>query len=107
MNKVKRYAWCTRLAVMAAVFLFSAAMVVRMLTKDKLAGYWELDQATAYEFNGHGRGILRLPLNSYTFRYYMDDAELNLDFDDDTVADSVCIYTPTWSSTTTPARCSV
>ena len=67
-------------------------MTIRMFTRDELAGQWALDQTTVYEFDGHGRGTLQLPLNSYDFSYRRNEQELTIDFDDDTATDNVYSY---------------
>ena len=92
-NPIGRFAWHVLFFVMIALFLFSAAMIVRMFTRDELAGQWALDQITVYEFDGHGRGTLQLPLNSYDFSYRRNEQELTIDFDEDTATDNVYSYT--------------
>jgi hypothetical protein len=77
------------LAVLAVVFVLSAAMVARgLLRHDALKGTWTLDESTAYVFDGKGGGMLRLPMGSYAFSYTIEDNLVTLDFADESLSDA-------------------
>ena len=77
------------LAVLAVVFVLSAAMVARgLLRHDALKGTWTLDESTAYVFDGKGGGTLRLPMGSYAFSYTIEDNIVTLDFADEALTDA-------------------
>ena len=88
-RRLRRRAYRAFLAVLAVVFLVSLVMILRGLpTEDKLKGAWTLDESTAYEFDGKGRGTLRLPLGSYAFSYTVEYNVVTLDFEDEDVTNA-------------------
>lgn len=54
-------------------------------------GEWVYDEYTKYEFDGAGNGCMRLEDLHYPYTYTVDDNELKIDFEDDSVRD--CSYT--------------
>jgi len=77
------------LAVLAVVFVLSAAMVAReLLRHDALKGTWTPDESTDYTFDGQGGGTLRLPMGSHAFSYTIEDNVVTLDFADEALTDA-------------------
>ena len=59
----------------------------------ELEGIWKLDDITAYEFDGHDRGVMLTAVDNYTFAYTAQDGKLNIDFDYEGATDSEYTYT--------------
>ena len=88
-RRLRRRMYRVLLAVLAVVFVLSAAMVARELLKhDALKGTWTLDESTAYVFDGKGSGTLHLPMGSYAFSYTIEDNIVTLDFADEALTDA-------------------
>lgn len=88
-RRLRRRVYRVLLAVLAVVFVLSAAMVARgLLRHDALKGTWTLDESTAYVFDGKGSGTLHLPMESYAFSYTMEANIVTLDFADETLTDA-------------------
>ena len=60
---------------------------------DALAGKWDFDGTTAYEFDGKGVGTMVLPSVSYDFKYEINGNELYIDFINESVHDSTYSFT--------------
>ena len=60
---------------------------------DVLAGKWDFDGTTAYEFDGNGVGTMVLPSVSYDFKYEINGNELYIDFINESVHDSTYSFT--------------
>lgn len=60
---------------------------------DGLQGTWDYDGNTVYQFDGKGRGALRLPLTSYDFSYEIRGDQLHIDFSDEAVHDGSYAFT--------------
>ena len=62
--------------------------------KDALAGIWNLDGTTVYQFDGKGEGAMILPGNTYSFVYTMNEDEkmVSIDFKDENATDDTYSY---------------
>ena len=60
---------------------------------DALAGKWDFDGTTSYEFDGKGVGTMVLPSVSYDFKYEINGNELYIDFINESVHDSTYSFT--------------
>ena len=88
-RRLRRRVFRILLAVLAVVFVLSAAMVGReLLRHDALKGTWTLDESTDYTFDGQGGGTLRLPMGSHAFSYTIEDNVVTLDFADEALTDA-------------------
>ena len=47
---------------------------------DELAGLWDVDGNTKYEFNGKGTGKIIVPNSEYEFTYVIEDNVVSIDF---------------------------
>lgn len=63
-------------------------------TKDLLQfqGKWVYDEYTAYEFDGVGNGCMCLEDIHYKYTYTVDNNELKIDFEDDSIRDCSYIF---------------
>lgn len=57
-----------------------------------LAGTWRIDDATVYEFDGKGSGVLHTSLNDYAFTYTVEDDTLRIDFASSAATDTAYQY---------------
>lgn len=55
---------------------------------DALAGTWNFDSNTTYEFDGKGSGAMVLSLANYDFTYEIKDNQLYIDFSNESVHDA-------------------
>lgn len=55
---------------------------------DALAGKWDFDGTTAYEFDGKGSGAMLLTLADYDFTYEIKDNQLYIDFVNESAHDA-------------------
>ena len=55
---------------------------------DALAGTWDLDSNTTYEFDGKGSGEMLLTLADYDFTYEIKDNQLYIDFVNESAHDA-------------------
>lgn len=55
---------------------------------DALAGTWDLDSNTTYEFDGKGSGAMLLTLADYDFTYEIKDNQLYIDFVNESAHDA-------------------
>lgn len=60
---------------------------------DALAGKWDFDGTTAYEFDGKGAGAMVLPSASYDFKYEINGNQLYIDFINESAHDSTYSFT--------------
>ena len=62
--------------------------------KDALAGTWNLDGTTVYQFDGKGEGAMILPGNTYSFVYTMNEEKktVSIDFKDENATDDTYSY---------------
>lgn len=54
---------------------------------DVLAGKWNVDCTTFYEFDGDGKGALILPSKTYDFAYKIDNDQIHIDYENESVHD--------------------
>lgn len=66
--------------VVIGVLLMAMVGMVFLLAGDQLTGTWYMDDVTAYQFNGRGKGALMLPDSEYEFTYEVEDDILYIDF---------------------------
>lgn len=55
---------------------------------DNLNGTWTTDGVTIYEFDGKGKGTMRVPASNYDFTYIIHDNQIYIDFKDEKAKDS-------------------
>ena len=60
---------------------------------DALAGKWDFDGTTAYEFDGKGAGAMVLPSASYDFKYEINGNQLYIDFINESAHDRTYSFT--------------
>ena len=78
----------------AAAALIVIVVVIALIVKgcsgrtDALAGTWDFDGTTTYEFDGNGTGAMVLPSISYDFTYTIDGNKLVIDYSNESVHDS-------------------
>ncbi len=60
--------------------------------KSKLIGTWTTDNNTIYIFNTNNKGILKVSLSEYSFKYKIKKNILYIDFDNDKSNDSEYVY---------------
>lgn len=52
----------------------------RINKTDKLAGLWNVDGNTKYEFDGKGKGKIIVPNSEFEFTYKIEDNVVSIDF---------------------------
>ena len=62
-------------------------------SSDALAGKWDLDGTTAYEFSGDGNGALLLPNVTYEFSYDIKKDQISIDYENESVRDGTYTFT--------------
>lgn len=83
----------------ASVLLIVIIVAIILIVKgcsgatDALAGTWDLDSNTTYEFDGKGSGAMALPSISYDFTYKIDGNTLVIDYSNESVHDSTYEFT--------------
>ena len=83
----------------AAAALIVIVVVIALIVKgcsgrtDALAGTWDFDGTTTYEFDGNGTGAMVLPSISYDFTYTIDGNKLLIDYLNESVHDSTYEFT--------------
>ena len=83
----------------AAAALIVIVVVIALIVKgcsgrtDALAGTWDFDGTTTYEFDGNGTGAMVLPSISYDFTYTIDGNKLVIDYLNESVHDSTYEFT--------------
>ena len=58
----------------------------------ELSGTWDIDKYTSYYFGNDGTGKLILTASEYDFKYTVENNILSIDFEKDSVDDSVYEY---------------
>ena len=76
---------------LVAVLLIVIAAVV-MNGNTSLTGRWRIDDATVYEFDGNGNGVMRTSLNEYAFTYTSEGSTLTIDFESESAKDTAYQY---------------
>ena len=82
----------TRLVILI-ILLILIFILLKRFRKDNLAGTWNIDSVTSYEFDGNRGGILKLPSSEYKFTYEINNNILKIDFIDDSATDAIYKYT--------------
>lgn len=59
---------------------------------DALAGKWNFDGSTYYEFDGDGAGTMILPNTTYEFSYKLKDDQLKIDYKDSSLTDGTYTF---------------
>lgn len=73
------------LTIFGILFIFRDSI---NFTNDELKGIWTTDEVTIYEFDGKGKGTMRLPNSEYNFSYIIHKNQIYIDFDNDKAKDS-------------------
>ena len=88
-----------RAVIVSLLALLFVVLIIVLICKgcsgrtDALAGKWDFDGTTAYEFDGKGAGTMVLPSVSYDFKYEINGNELYIDFINESVHDSTYSFT--------------
>lgn len=88
-----------RAVIVSLLALLFVVLIIVLICKgcsgrtDALAGKWDFDGTTAYEFGGKGVGTMVLPSVSYDFKYEINGNELYIDFINESVHDSTYSFT--------------
>lgn len=90
-NKTRKKGLLAGLIGALAVLLIVIALVA-MNGNASLAGRWRIDDATVYEFNDDGKGVMRTSLNEYTFTYTAEGSILTIDFENEAARDTEYQY---------------
>ena len=92
-RKKRRQQLMIRRGIVGGVALAILILIIVLIVKgcsggtDALAGKWDVDGVTFYEFNGKGKGALILPNSTYDFTYEIEENQLIIDYKDDSVHD--------------------
>lgn len=75
--------------VAIAVLILIILLIVKGCSgsSDALAGKWDVDGTTFYEFDGDGKGALILPSKTYDFTYKIDSDQIHIDYENESVHD--------------------
>ena len=77
----------------AVLLIVLIILAVKSCSGDtSLAGTWRIDDATVYEFDGKGSGVLHTSLNDYAFTYTVEDDTLRIDFASSAATDTTYQY---------------
>lgn len=68
------------------ILLIASIMLICFRT-DKVKGIWNVDDVTAYHFDGKGHGALVLPDKEYKFVYKLTKNEISIDFESESAKD--------------------
>lgn len=68
------------------ISLIASIMLICFRT-DKVKGIWNVDDVTAYHFDGKGHGALVLPDKEYKFVYKLTKNEISIDFESESAKD--------------------
>lgn len=98
-NRRQRMLRRRRMLLGGAVLLLTALIISIVLAfkgcsalqKDVLAGVWDVDGITTYEFDGKGSGAMVLPSLCFDFNYTINGDELVIDFTSDELYDRTYI----------------
>ena len=88
-----------RAVIVSLLALLFVVLIIVLICKgcsgrtDALAGKWDFDGTTAYEFDGKGVGTMVLPSVSYDFKYEINGNELYIDFINESVHNSTYSFT--------------
>ena len=55
--------------------------------EDLIIGIWDFDGNTEYEFQKRNVGYLKVPMNNYKFKYYIENKKITIDFEDENIED--------------------
>lgn len=88
-----------RTVIVSLLALLFVVLIIVLICKgcsgrtDALAGTWDFDGTTTYEFDGNGTGAMVLPSISYDFTYTIDGNKLVIDYSNESVHDSTYEFT--------------
>ena len=74
------------------VILLIASVIIICFRTDKVKGIWNVDEVTAYRFDGKGNGELILPDKEYKFVYKLTKDEIAIDFESEAAKDITFDY---------------
>lgn len=86
-----------RILVSAGVLLlFVGIICLRGCSEPSpVAGVWDLDGITSYEFKDNGKGKMILPSSEYQFKYDIEGELLRIDFEYEGARDAEYLFTAT------------
>lgn len=81
--------------VALAILILIIVLIVKGCSgsSDALAGKWDVDGTTFYEFDGDGAGTMILPNTTYEFSYKVKDDQLQIDYEDVSLTDGTYTFT--------------
>lgn len=98
-KKIRRRQIMIQRSILASVLLAILILIIVLIFKgcsgdsDVIAGKWDVDGTTFYEFDGDGKGALILPSKTYEFSYKINEDQLHIDYKDKSVHDGSYTFT--------------
>lgn len=98
-KKIRRRQIMIQRSILASVLLAILILIIVLIFKgcsgdtDVIAGKWDVDGTTSYEFDGDGKGALILPSTTYEFSYNINEDQLHIDYKDESVHDGSYTFT--------------
>lgn len=94
----RRYGFCIVSALILAAVVLGIVLICRSCSKtpdtSDFNGTYYIDDYTAYEFDGKGKGAMCLgDTTRYVFDYLIKDDEISFDFEDSRVKDAAYSFT--------------
>lgn len=87
------------IATIIAIIIVASLIIINS-NKDKFTGnvtifngVYKYNEDVSYQFNGNGKGVLFDKQDKYNFKYDLNDTELFIKFEDETIEDSTYDYT--------------
>ena len=81
--------------IIIIIGIIATLVVIIYLKNDMnrlIIGTWTTPGGTLYTFNKDGAGLMKVPLNEYSFTYKIEDGKLLIDFKDKNVFDPTYEY---------------
>ncbi len=91
-QKLKRKKWLFAGLIGPVAVLVIVIGVVVMNGNTSLTGRWRIDDATVYEFDENGNGVMCTSLNEYAFTYTAEGSTLTIDFENGAAEDTAYQY---------------
>ena len=75
--------------VALAILILIIVLIVKGCSgsSDVLVSKWDVDGTIFYEFDGDGKGALILPSKTYDFTYKIDNDQIHIDYENESVHD--------------------
>lgn len=74
--------WIIAIVIIVTIVLIGGGIFAftRINKNDNLAGLWDVDGNTKYEFDGRGKGKIIVPNSEFEFTYKIEDNVVSIDF---------------------------